>query len=228
MVTCPSCGINTSFCPKCGFPLMKNSTICDSCKQKINYCFNCNAPLREIVKETLIPTKPPIIKKPPTIPLKSCFFHPRVEAIAKCDACDRLLCKDCAKKFGNLILCPEDYPKNIEIIRYIHPVRKYPKNALILFSFSMILFILQIFFINYQILFLEKILFISAKYMVYALLIICASMVASIILIVKSNHPTLGSFMAMFTSLISLFFGGGFFIGSILGVAGGLISMVES
>jgi hypothetical protein len=231
LVVCPSCGINTSFCPNCGAPLTKDSIICDSCKKVINYCFNCNAPLRKVFEETKMKAiEASILEKPPKISLKACFFHPKIEAIAKCDACDKLLCKDCAKKFGDLTLCPEDYPKDIEITEYAPPIiKKYPKNSLILLTFSIILFFLQIFFIEYQAsFFLEKTLLISASYMIYALLMIIALMVASIILIIKSKHQTLGSFIIMFISLIGLLIGGGFFIGSILGVAGGLVSLVES
>ncbi|MEM2084204.1 MAG: hypothetical protein QXV10_06790 [Nitrososphaerota archaeon] len=230
MVVCPSCGINTSFCPNCGHSLTKDSIICDSCKKVINYCFNCNAPLRKVFEETKIKEiEASILEKPPKISLKVCFFHPKIEAIAKCDACDKLLCKDCAKKFGDLTLCPEDYPKDIEAVEYAPPtIKKYPKNSLTLISSSIILFFLQIFFIEYQSLFLEKTLLMSISYMIFVLLMIIALMIASIILIIKSKHPALGSFIIMFSSLIGLFIGGGFFIGSILGVAGGLISLVES
>lgn len=230
MVVCSSCGINTSFCPNCGAPLKKDSIICDSCKKVINYCFNCNAPLRKIFEETKIKEiEASILEKPPKIPLKTCFFHPKIEAITKCDACDKLLCKDCAKKFGDLTLCPEDYPKDIEIVEYAPPaIKKYPKNSLILTSFSIILFFLQIFFIEYRSLFIDKTLIINANYMIFVLLIIIALMVMSIILIIKSKHQTLASFVIMFISLIGLIIGGGFFIGSILGVAGGIVSLVES
>jgi hypothetical protein len=52
--------------------------------------------------------------------------------------------------------CPEDYPKDIEIVEYAPPIiKKYPKNSLILLTFSIILFFLQIFFIEYQSLFLS-------------------------------------------------------------------------
>lgn len=236
MVTCPSCGVSTSFCPRCGYPLLRTSIICDSCKQTINYCFNCNTPLREISKEITAPAeteaiKAPIPKEAPKIPLKVCFFHPKIEAIAKCDVCNKLLCKDCAKKFGDLILCPEDYPKDIELIEYAPPspiIKKYPKITLILLISSIFLIFLQIFFILYQpSLFFREALFISINYIVYALLVVNILIIISIALILKSKYPTLGSFIAMFASLISLFIGGGFFIGSILGVAGGITSMVE-
>ncbi|MEM3631067.1 MAG: zinc ribbon domain-containing protein, partial [Nitrososphaerota archaeon] len=68
MVVCPSCGINTSFCPNCGHSLTKDSIICDSCKKVINYCFNCNAPLRKVFEETKIKEiEASILEKPPKI-----------------------------------------------------------------------------------------------------------------------------------------------------------------
>jgi DNA-directed RNA polymerase subunit RPC12/RpoP len=39
----------------------------------------------------------------------SCFYHPDLPAVYVCNRCGKNICRDCAKSYGGLILCPQCY-----------------------------------------------------------------------------------------------------------------------
>ncbi|MGC8849060.1 MAG: B-box zinc finger protein [Candidatus Bathyarchaeia archaeon] len=90
MVTCPVCNMENPY--------------------NAAFCFYCGSPLAAVVPTVkAIPVAPsPGYIGIPTRAIKvgSCFYHPNLPAIYVCNRCGKAICRDCAKSYGGLILCP--------------------------------------------------------------------------------------------------------------------------
>lgn len=116
----------------------KNNFLCPFCKEIIIYCPHCGYNFSEIKtqKEILLPNiekiDPKIIEslikkiKEKSIEKRNleiknegktinfqenlfCAFHPLKKANKECDICSKPICEECIKKYGDLILCHDDY-----------------------------------------------------------------------------------------------------------------------
>jgi len=91
-------------CPACGFDNRDDA----------NFCANCGASL----------AAPPTVKPVPAVRVVSpvappgpvripspgmCYYHPNLPAAYICARCGRAICKDCAKFYNGLVLCPQCY-----------------------------------------------------------------------------------------------------------------------
>lgn len=61
-----------------------------------------------------------------------CFYHPQIEAIARCKSCRKGLCKDCAIDVGNGIACKNRCECEVVAINEFLELMKtaYQKNAI--------------------------------------------------------------------------------------------------
>ncbi|GEM_PF-4259960 len=160
-----------------------------------------------------------------------CAFHPSRKANKECDICSKPLCEECAKTYEDLVLCQYDYYNIIKEISSINSIENEKKNLISFFisiiaaflilgnAFSWALSI-NIFPIFSIFLFLEKnyLALISA---------ICSIFIAiGAFLSLKPKREVSGGLMIMIFSFASLTIGGGFIIGSILGVIGALLNFI--
>jgi hypothetical protein len=107
-----------SKCPNCG---KRNS-------KKSNFCYACGKSLKS---ESGIPKPAPTVKVITPLDLTSpkdfsfdqpaqimrpnterpgmCYYHPDLPAMYVCGRCNRPICINCGKPYGQLILCPQCY-----------------------------------------------------------------------------------------------------------------------
>jgi hypothetical protein len=50
-----------------------------------------------------------------------CYYHPDLPAVYICNRCGRPICRDCAKNYSGLILCPQCYSMSIPRPAPIYP-----------------------------------------------------------------------------------------------------------
>ncbi|MEM2865244.1 MAG: B-box zinc finger protein [Candidatus Bathyarchaeia archaeon] len=92
MVTCPTCSMenpySVAFCAYCGSPLAA-------------------AAATPMVKAISAFPSPGYLGMPTrAIRTGFCFYHPNLPAVYVCNRCGKAICRDCAKSYGGLIMCP--------------------------------------------------------------------------------------------------------------------------
>ena len=96
-------------CPTCGANNRDDAAFCSSCGTSFTA-----AP---------IPTAAPTVKPVPSVRVVSpvvqpgaavrvpppgmCYYHPNLPAVYVCNRCGRPICRDCAKPYSDLVLCPQ-------------------------------------------------------------------------------------------------------------------------
>jgi len=240
--------------------------ICGFCgknnRDESKFCYNCGKPLqREPVKtKVLLPILKAsssffMVKPPPRIipAVGMCYYHPNLPAAYICARCGRAICKDCAKFYNGLVLCPQCYAL-VAGPEYVPPPAAPapppptypappppptypPARALWGFIISLIAGILII--INAAAL-------LSAGF--YATLVgifpwitwfgpfppwllVVIGLILGIIacigaLLMILGYGTIGSVVVFPAAIISLVLGGGFVAGFVLGIVGGIMGML--
>ncbi|MEM2895969.1 MAG: zinc-ribbon domain-containing protein [Candidatus Bathyarchaeia archaeon] len=118
--------------------MVRKCTLCGfNNRDDANYCSNCGSPLAMPTVPMAppmptVPMAPPTVKPvpsvrvvspvapPPMAPLRvpspgMCFYHSNLPAAYICSRCGRPICRDCARFYGDLILCPQCYAGIIPI-----------------------------------------------------------------------------------------------------------------
>lgn len=237
---CPACGADNrddaNFCASCGAPLAAPPTV---------------KPVPSVrVVSPVAPPGGPVRVPPPGM----CYYHPNLPASYICARCGRPICRDCAKTYDGLVLCPQCYslvavpeyappavapaPPPPAPPTYPPPPPVYPPaRAMWGFIISLISGILII--INAAAL-------LSASF--YATLsgifpwiiwfgapppwlLVVIGLILGIIVCIGSllmvmGYGTIGSVVVFPAAIISLVLGGGFVAGFVLGILGGIMGML--
>jgi len=99
---CPTCGANNrddaSFCSACGTSLVAPPSV---------------KPVPSVrVVSPVMPAGAPMRVPPPGM----CFYHPNLPAIYVCNRCGRPICRDDAKAYQDLVMCPQCYQSVVPMI----------------------------------------------------------------------------------------------------------------
>jgi len=91
-------------CISCGADNRDDATFCSSCGTSFPAAAVKPIPSVKVVT----PVAPPgaAIRVPPP---GMCFYHPNLPAVYVCNRCGRAICRDDAKMYADLVLCPQCY-----------------------------------------------------------------------------------------------------------------------
>ncbi len=175
-----------------------------------------------------------------------CYYHPNLPAVYVCNRCGRPLCRDDAKAYNDLILCPQCYqmvptPRFLQISPVMPlpaPMEAYPStratwgfltsliagimiiiNAAALLSLGFYTFWTGIFpWIPFFGAFPPWVLF------AIGLILGVITCIGSVLMIL--GYGTIGAVVVFPAVIISLIMGGGFIVGFVLGIVGGIMAML--
>ncbi len=102
---CPNCGVNNRddavFCSQCGTTFAQPPAAAPAAVPP---------PTVKPVPSVRVVTPMAPAAAPVRVPAPGmCYYHPTLPAIYVCNRCGRPICRDCAKAYGDLILCPQCY-----------------------------------------------------------------------------------------------------------------------
>jgi DNA-directed RNA polymerase subunit RPC12/RpoP len=249
--------------------LVRKCSVCGfNNRDDANYCSNCGSPLAMPVAPPVAPTVKPVpsvrvvspVAPPPIAPLRvpspgMCFYHPNLPAAYICSRCGRPICRDCARFYGDLILCPQCYAGIVPIAPVptaappptLPPpapppappfyVPAAPARAIWGFIISLIGGILIMLnagallsepFYLWWVTMFPWVQTISPWVPWTAFVIgIVVGLIAVIgSLLMIMGYGTMGSIAVFPAAIISLVIGGGFIAGFILGIIGGILGML--
>ena len=105
-------------CPSCGYNNRDDASFCSSCGTSLA---GAAAPALKPVPSVRVvtPVSPggPIRVPPPG----QCYYHPNLPAVYVCNRCGRSICRDDAKSYMDLILCPQCYAGVVPMIGQPQP-----------------------------------------------------------------------------------------------------------
>jgi len=90
-------------CPKCGAANRDDATFCSSCGGSFMAPAVKPIPSVKIVR----PAVPSVPYRVP--PPGMCYYHPNLPAQYICSRCGRAICRDDARFYGDIVLCPQCY-----------------------------------------------------------------------------------------------------------------------
>jgi hypothetical protein len=90
-------------CPKCGAANRDDATFCSSCGSSFAGPAVKPIPSVKVVRPA-VPTTPYRVPPP-----GMCYYHPNLPAQYICSRCGRAICRDDARFYGDLVLCPQCY-----------------------------------------------------------------------------------------------------------------------
>jgi hypothetical protein len=160
-----------------------------------------------------------------------CAFHPSRTAIIACDVCSKPICEECVKNYEDLILCPDDYYSIIREISSINFIESEKRNLISFFLSILSAFLILgnafSWILSLNILPTFSIFFFLENSYLALISSICSFLIAlGAFLSLKPKREVSGGLMIMIFSLASLTVGGGFIIGSILGIIGALVNLI--
>jgi len=91
-------------CPKCGAANRDDATFCSSCGTSFAAPAVKPVPSVKVVRPA-VPSSVPYRVPPPGM----CYYHPNLPAQYICSRCGRAICRDDARFYGDLVLCPQCY-----------------------------------------------------------------------------------------------------------------------
>ncbi|WP_455364831.1 zinc-ribbon domain-containing protein [[Eubacterium] cellulosolvens] len=96
-------------CPYCSARNNDNANYCSSCGTS----FTTSTPtVKPVPSVKVIQSASPIYQRATPLrvpPPGMCFYHPNLPAVYICNRCGRPICRDDAKIYGTLIICPQCY-----------------------------------------------------------------------------------------------------------------------
>jgi len=100
-------------CPNCSASNPNNASYCSSCGTSFAAPTGTPTPAMKPVPSIRVvqpisqvyPGVAPMRVPPPGM----CFYHPNLPAVYICNRCGRPICRDDAKMYGTLIICPQCY-----------------------------------------------------------------------------------------------------------------------
>jgi DNA-directed RNA polymerase subunit RPC12/RpoP len=91
-------------CPKCGAANRDDATFCSSCGTSFAGPAVKPVPSVKVVRPG-VPSGTPHRVPPPGM----CYYHPNLPAQYICSRCGRAICRDDARQYGDLVMCPQCY-----------------------------------------------------------------------------------------------------------------------
>jgi hypothetical protein len=91
-------------CPKCGAANRDDATFCSSCGTSFAGPAVKPVPSVKVVRPG-VPSGAPHRVPPPGM----CYYHPNLPAQYICSRCGRAICRDDARMYGDLVMCPQCY-----------------------------------------------------------------------------------------------------------------------
>ena len=91
-------------CPKCGAANRDDATFCSSCGTSFAGPAVKPVPSVKVVRPG-VPSGAPHRVPPPGM----CYYHPNLPAQYICSRCGRAICRDDARNYGDLVMCPQCY-----------------------------------------------------------------------------------------------------------------------
>ena len=238
---CPQCGANNRddavFCSQCGTssigPQAQAPQVAPQPAVKPVPSVRVVSPVSQM------PYQPTAVGAPVRVPPPGmCYYHANLPAVYVCNRCGRPICRDCAKAYGDLILCPQCYvavPPPTPPPVFIPPPA--PTRATWGFLLALVAAILII--INAAALlstgFYNSLSGVfpwityfgpSPPWMLVSIGLILGVIVAIGSVLMILGYGTIGSVVVFPAAVISLILGGGFIAGFILGIISGILGML--
>ncbi|MEM2902037.1 MAG: zinc ribbon domain-containing protein [Candidatus Bathyarchaeia archaeon] len=99
-------------CPTCGANNRDDAAFCSACGASLTVAAPFAAPTVKPVPSVRVvsPVAPAMAPAPVRVPPPGmCYYHPNLPAVYVCNRCGRPICRDDAKAYSDLILCPQCY-----------------------------------------------------------------------------------------------------------------------
>jgi hypothetical protein len=111
---CPQCGANNRddavFCSQCGTSSMGPQAQAQAPPIMPQPAVKPVPNVRVVSPVSQMPYPPAAAASPVRVPPPGmCYYHANLPAVYVCNRCGRPICRDCAKAYGDLILCPQCY-----------------------------------------------------------------------------------------------------------------------
>lgn len=232
--TCPQCNSNNrddaAFCSLCGASFTQAG---------IHVSQTPQPSVKPVPSMHAIPSMPSFAAPTRVPPPGMCYYHANLPAVYVCNRCGRPICRDCAKAYGDLILCPQCYvavPPPTPQPMFLPPPPA-PTRATWGFLLALVAAILII--INAAALlsagFYNSLSGVfpwityfgpSPPWMLVSIGLILGVIVAIGSVLMILGYGTIGSVVVFPAAVISLILGGGFIAGFILGIISGLLGML--
>ena len=219
-------------CSKCGTDNKDEATFCSACG-------NALIPAKPVPSVKVVtPITPGVSVGIPTstvrvTPPGMCFYHTNLRAAYVCNRCGRAICRDCAKAYADLVMCPSCYRETAPAI----PTAPPPARSTLPMVLSLIAGILVL-ACALGILSGSPLLLIFA-FLMYLLIGISPVwvviigvlagflIVAGALILYQPGYETIGGIIVMIASILGLLAGGGFIVGFILGLIGGTLALTR-
>ncbi len=237
---CPQCSSNNRddavFCSQCGTSFTQAGVHVSSATPQPSVK---PVPTMRTVSPTPI-TAPPVRVPPPGM----CFYHVNLPAVYVCNRCGRPICRDCAKAYGDLTLCPQCYiavppPTPPPMFHMPPPPEPLQPPSRATWGFILALVAAILIIINAAALlsngFYNSISGIFPwiasfapfpPWMLVSLGVILGVIVAIGSILMILGYGTIGSVVVFPAAVISLIIGGGFIAGFLLGIISGILGML--
>jgi len=183
----------------------------------------------------------------------NCFYHPNLPAVAVCSRCGRGTCASCSKPYGALTMCPNCFhtiptPQMAPGIVTAYPGSAPPPppglfGPIMPFNFFKSLWVPVILVgIAAALIFANGVALLSPTFFAvwtaffpwvgflgpvnFILGIILGMVLLGAIVLMLLRFKVLSAFMIFPTAMVSFFIGGGFILGAVLAVIGGILLII--
>jgi len=218
-------------CPKCGVDNKDEATYCSGCGNLLVAAKT--VPSVKVVQ----PITPGGAVAVPTstirvTPIGMCFYHTNLRAAYVCNRCGRAICRDCAKAYADLVMCPSCYREVTPAV----PTAPPPSRSLMPVILSLVAGILTLACGLGVLLSPSLLIFAFLVYLVTGISITWVVIlgvlagfltIAGALVLYQPGYETVGGIIVMVSSVLGLLAGGGFIVGFILGLIGGALALTQ-
>jgi len=218
-------------CSKCGTDNKDEATYCSACGNALVAA----KPVPSV--KVVTPITPGVAVGIPTstvrvTPPGMCFYHTNLRASYVCNRCGRAICRDCAKAYADLVMCPSCYRETAPAI----PTAPPPAPSTMPMILSLIAGILVLacslgILVSPLLLIFAFLMWLATGIPVVWVVIIGVlagflTIVGALVLY-QPGYETIGSIIVFVASIVGLLAGGGFVVGFILGLIGGTLALTR-
>lgn len=217
---------------------------CSKCsadnKDEAMYCSACGnalVPAKPVPSVKVVtPITPGVAVGLPTSTIRvtppgMCFYHTNLRATYVCNRCGRAICRDCAKAYAELVLCPSCYREVAPGV----PVEAAPPTVsatpMILSTIGGIAVlghaVGMLAFPPLALLAIGLLLGIPLNWVVIIGVLAGFGVIAGAVTSYQPGYETIGGIVVMLFSILSLLAGGGIIVGFILGLIGGALALTR-
>jgi len=218
-------------CSKCGVDNKDEATSCSACGNLLVAA----KPVPSV--KVVQPITPGVAVGVPTstvrvTPPGMCFYHTSLRASYVCNRCGRAICRDCAKAYADLVMCPSCYREVAPAV----PTAPPPSRPFMPMILSLVAGILTLacalgILLSPALMIFAVLMYlvtgISATWVLILGVLAGFLMIAGALVLYQPGYGTLGGIIVMVSSVAGLLAGGGFIIGFVLGLIGGALSLTQ-